>query len=44
VLVLASWRYAGTGHTTAAEQQLALAAAARAREHDRVARDEAMSA
>ena len=32
--------YAGTGHATTAERQLALAAAARAREHDRIAREE----
>jgi hypothetical protein len=40
VLVAASWQYAGTGHATTAERQLALAAAARAREHDRIAREE----
>jgi hypothetical protein len=40
VLVIAAWRYAGTGHATTAEAQLALAAAARAREHDRIAREE----
>jgi Replication initiator protein, pSAM2 len=44
VLVLAQWRYAGTGHTTTAEHALALAAATRAREHDQVAREELMSA
>ena len=37
---MASWRYAGTGHATTAERQLALAAAARAREHDQIAREE----
>lgn len=40
VLVLSAWRYAGTGHATTAEAQLALAAAARAREHDLIAREE----
>jgi Replication initiator protein, pSAM2 len=40
VLIQASWHYAGTGHTTAAERDLALASAARAREHDRIAREE----
>ena len=33
VLVLSTWTYAGTGHTTTADTQLALASAARAREH-----------
>ena len=41
VLVISAWQYAGTGHVTTAETQLALAAAARAREHDRIAREEA---
>lgn len=40
VLLMASWHYAGTGHVTTAERQLALAAAARAREHDQIAREE----
>jgi hypothetical protein len=40
VLVISAWHYAGTGHATTAEHQLALAAAARAREHDRIAREE----
>jgi hypothetical protein len=40
VLLMTTWRYAGTGHATTAEQQLALAAAARAREHDQIAREE----
>src|SRR5262249_58790481 len=40
VLLAASWRFAGIGHATTAERQLALAAAARAREHDRIAREE----
>src|SRR5215471_5204769 len=40
VLLMTSWRYAGTGHATTAERQLALAAAARAREHDQIAREE----
>jgi hypothetical protein len=41
VLIITAWQYAGTGHATTAEQQLALAAAARAREHDHIARQEA---
>jgi hypothetical protein len=41
VLVISTWQYAGTGHASTAERQLALAAAARAREHDRIARQEA---
>jgi hypothetical protein len=44
VLVISAWQYAGTGHASTAERQLALAAAARAREHERVAREELMSA
>jgi hypothetical protein len=40
VLVISAWHYAGTGHQTIAEHQLALAAAARAREHERIAREE----
>ncbi len=44
VLLISAWQYAGTGHATTAERQLALAAAARAREHDRIAREELMSA
>jgi hypothetical protein len=40
VLVISAWQYAGTGHATTAEAQLALAAAARARDHDRIAREE----
>ena len=40
VLLMAAWRYAGTGHVTTAERQLALSAAARAREHDRIAKEE----
>jgi hypothetical protein len=44
VLVISAWQYAGTGHATTAERQLALAAAARAREHDRIAREELLSA
>ncbi len=34
VLVLTEWQYAGTGHHTSGDQQLALSAAARARDHD----------
>ncbi|HEX2323003.1 MAG TPA: replication initiator, partial [Streptosporangiaceae bacterium] len=41
VLIISAWQYAGTGHATSGEHQLALAAAARAREHDRIAREEA---
>jgi hypothetical protein len=40
VLLTSAWRYAGTGHATTAERQLALAAAARAREHDLIAQEE----
>ncbi len=35
VLVLANWSYTGTGYRTNGDEQLALAAAARAREYDR---------
>jgi hypothetical protein len=41
VLLTSAWQYTGTGHATTAEHQLALAAAARAREHDQIAREEA---
>jgi Replication initiator protein, pSAM2 len=41
VLIISAWQYAGTGHATSGEHQLALAAAARAREHDQIAREEA---
>ena len=34
VLVLGNWRHDGTGHTELGDRELALAAAARAREHD----------
>jgi hypothetical protein len=40
VLLMTAWHYAGTGHASSAERELALAAAARAREHDRIAREE----
>jgi hypothetical protein len=40
VLVLASWTYAGRGYATEGEAWLALSAAARAREHRRIAREE----
>jgi hypothetical protein len=43
VLVISAWQYAGTGHASTAERQLALDAAARAREHDRIAREEAFA-
>jgi hypothetical protein len=38
VLILADWRYHGTGYATAPAAELALAAAARARDHDKAAR------
>jgi len=46
VLVTSAWHYAGTGRATTAERQLALAAAARARAraHDRIGREELLSA
>src|SRR5258708_847167 len=44
ILVISAWRYAGTGHATTVERHPAPAAAARAREHDRIAREELMSA
>ncbi len=34
VLILRTWTYAGTGYTTTPAAELALATAARAREHD----------
>jgi len=40
VLTVSTWMYAGTGHATTAERTLALAAAARAREQERIAREE----
>jgi hypothetical protein len=40
VVVLASWSYAGRGYRTQGEAWLALSAAARAREHRRLAREE----
>jgi hypothetical protein len=40
VLTVGTWIYAGTGHATTAERTLALAAAARAREQERTAREE----
>jgi len=39
VLIEATWAYTGTGHATTAERALALAAAARAREHHQAAAD-----
>jgi len=36
----ATWIYAGTGHATTGQHALALAAAARAREHEQAAREE----
>jgi hypothetical protein len=38
--VITSWTYAGAGYQTGGERWLALSAAARAREHRRVAREE----
>jgi hypothetical protein len=43
VIVLASWTYAGRGHRSEAERWLALAAAAHARQHRRLAREELSS-
>ena len=40
VEVIASWVFAGIGHRTEGERWLALASAARAREHRRIARQE----
>jgi hypothetical protein len=40
VIVVASWAYVGAGYQTEGERWLALSAAARAREHRRIAREE----
>jgi hypothetical protein len=40
VIVVASWVYVGSGYVTEGERWLALSAAARAREHRRIAREE----
>jgi hypothetical protein len=40
VIVVASWVYVGAGYATEGERWLALSAAARAREHRRIAREE----
>jgi hypothetical protein len=40
VIVIASWVYVGSGYETEGERWLALSAAARAREHRRIAREE----
>jgi hypothetical protein len=40
VVVVASWVYVGSGYATEGERWLALSAAARAREHRRIAREE----
>jgi hypothetical protein len=40
VIVVASWVYVGSGYETEGERWLALSAAARAREHRRIAREE----
>jgi hypothetical protein len=39
-IVIASWMYVGSGYATEGERWLALSAAARAREHRRIAREE----
>jgi hypothetical protein len=39
-IVFAAWAYVGTGYQTEGERWLALSAAARAREHRRIAREE----
>jgi hypothetical protein len=39
-MVVASWVYVGSGYETEGERWLALSAAARAREHRRIAREE----
>jgi hypothetical protein len=43
VMVVASWVYVGSGYATEGERWLALSAAARAREHRRIAREELTS-
>ena len=43
VAVVKEWGYAGTGHRTAGDAWLAASAAARAREHRRIAREELTS-
>jgi hypothetical protein len=43
VLVVADWRFAGSGHRTIADAWLAASAAARAREQRRIAREELTS-
>jgi hypothetical protein len=40
VIVIASWMFVGSGYATEGERWLALSAAARAREHRRIAREE----
>jgi hypothetical protein len=40
VIVMATWRYLGSGYQTTGEAWLAASAAARAREERRVAREE----
>ena len=40
VIVLATWSYVASGYSTEGERWLALSAAARAREHRRIAREE----
>ncbi len=44
VLVVTTWAYAGTSHASSPGTQLALASAARAREHRQVAREESAAA
>jgi hypothetical protein len=43
VVVVKEWGYAGTGYRTAGDAWLAASAAARAREHRRIAREELTS-
>ena len=40
MIVVASWVFVGSGYATEGERWLALSAAARAREHRRIAREE----
>ncbi len=41
MLIIENWAYAGTGYATTPAAELALASAARARDHRRIAREEA---
>ena len=40
MIILATWSYVASGYATEGERWLALSAAARAREHRRIAREE----